>query len=128
MIEVTCALIVDQQGRVLAAQRGILKELAGKWEFPGGKIEPGETTEQCLLREIREELDVQVRVHKALPVVVHHYARGTIKLLPFICSLEEGTITLREHTAARWLLPEELPALDWAPADLPVLESYLRLL
>ncbi len=97
-----------------------------KWEFPGGKIKPGETPEHCLFREIAEELAVKVAVHHALFEVTHAYPDFTITLYPFVCTIISGTIFLREHAAVIWLPREDLASLNWAEADLPVLETYLQ--
>jgi len=96
-----------------------------KWEFPGGKIRSGEAPEACLRRELKEELGIGVRVRAALSPVTHHYPTFTVTLHPFRCAIEAGTLTLHEHAAVLWLAPEELLNLDWAAADLPVIEAYL---
>jgi len=95
-----------------------------KWEFPGGKIEPGESPEECLKRELVEELGVHVRVKQRLPAGVHHYPTFAVTLHPFICVIESGEIVLHEHAAVTWLPPDELLTLDWPEADLPVIASY----
>lgn len=122
-VDVTCGLI-ERDGRVLVAQRPPGKALAGKWEFPGGKVEPGEAADACLARELREELGVDVRVGEALPPTLHRYAAGAIRLLPFRCALVAGEPHPHEHSALRWCTPEEIAALDLAAADLPVLADY----
>ncbi|MCB1225306.1 MAG: (deoxy)nucleoside triphosphate pyrophosphohydrolase [Verrucomicrobiales bacterium] len=128
-IAVVCALL-EQEGRVLAALRPAGRALAGYWEFPGGKIEPGESAELALHRELAEELGCQVIVHEPLPPHTHAYAWGSITLHPLRCQLrpDSPAPTALEHAALRWVLPVELPSLQWAPADLPVLADYLRLL
>jgi 8-oxo-dGTP diphosphatase len=124
-LHVTCA-IIEKNGCVLAAQRSCTMAMPLKWEFPGGKIKPGETPEHCLCREIAEELAVKVAVHHALAEKTHAYPEFTITLYPFVCSIISGTISLREHAAVIWLPREELASLDWADADRPVLETYLQ--
>ena len=124
-ILVTCA-IIERDGLVLAAQRSSSMSMPGKWEFPGGKINPGERPEDCLYREIVEELAIDIAISKPLPQSTHAYPQITVTLHPFICSIKAGAITLHEHTAVTWLPPERLPALDWSEADLPVLYAYLR--
>lgn len=99
-----------------------------KWEFPGGKIDPGESPEQCLRRELVEEMGICVHVGKSLPANTHHYRTFAVTLYPFVCSIESGEIVLHEHAAISWLPPVELHSLDWAEADLPVIDSYLALL
>lgn len=124
-IHVACA-IIERDGQVLAAQRSASMSLPLKWEFPGGKIDPGETPEQCLRRELVEELDVVISVGPALAPTTHRYPAFTVTLYPFICSIAEGEITLAEHAAIAWLPPEDLLTLDWAEADAPILAEYTR--
>lgn len=126
MLDVSCAIIIDESGRVLVAQRSESMPMPLKWEFPGGKVEPGETAEACLVREIREELDIRIRVVDRLEANVHAYGTRTIRLIPFTCRIVSGTIRLREHRAFLWLQPAELPALDWAEADIPCVRHFLR--
>ena len=120
---VTCAVIVRDDGLFLAALRPKGKSLGGKWEFPGGKVEPGETPSDALRRELREELEIDVRVEKPLAVVRHDYAEFTIELHPFIVSIVDGVPVAREHAALKWIRLEDAGTLDWAAADLPVLEE-----
>ena len=96
-----------------------------KWEFPGGKIDQGETQEECLRRELVEELGICVRVEQQLAVSEHQYPTFAVTLHPFICTIESGEIVLHEHSAATWLSPSDLHTLDWAEADIPVSASYL---
>jgi 8-oxo-dGTP diphosphatase len=123
-IHVACA-IVEKNGKVLAAQRSEAMSLPLKWEFPGGKIEAGESAEDCLRRELLEEIGLHVCLKKSLPTSTHHYPKFTITLYPFLCSIESGEIVLHEHSASTWLPPEKLQSVDWAEADLPVIDSYL---
>lgn len=125
-IDVTCGLI-ERDGRLLVAQRPPGKALAGKWEFPGGKLEPGEAPAACLARELREELGVDVRVGASLPATVHRYSLSVraIRLLPFRCAIVAGEPHPHEHSALRWCTVDEIATLDLATADLPVLASYL---
>jgi 8-oxo-dGTP diphosphatase len=123
-LHVACA-IIENQGLVLAAQRSAAMSLPLKWEFPGGKIRSGESPEACLHRELNEELEIAVSVHEALAPATHRYPTFTVTLHPFRCALESGPLTLYEHEAVLWLKPEELLSLDWAEADLPVIDSYL---
>ena len=95
-----------------------------KWEFPGGKIDKGERPEECLKRELREELGIEAAVGKPLTPVTHHYPTFSITLYPFICTIVSGEITLHEHVACAWMPPETLHTLDWAEADMPVIETY----
>lgn len=125
MIDVSCAIITRPEGQVLVTQRSEQMRLPLKWEFPGGKIEPGETAQECLIREISEELGVTIEITASLKPAVHDNGKQIIKLIPFECSIITGEIKLAEHTAFLWLMPEELSGLDWAEADLPVLQDYL---
>lgn len=122
---VVCALI-ERGGLVLAAQRPMGKSQALLWEFPGGKIEEGEAPEAALAREIREELHVEIVVGERLPDAFHDYGKFAITLVPFVASLRDGGEPhAAEHAALRWCAPEELRSLDWAPADVPIVENYL---
>lgn len=126
VVEVTCA-IIEKEGKVLAVQRGDKMSLANSWEFPGGKVEEDETHWQCLLREIKEELDVAIDIWEKLPFSDQEQDERTIRLIPFVCSLCAGEkINLQEHKALTWLPAQELNTLDWAPADIKVIENYLK--
>lgn len=115
-INVVGAAIV-RDGRVLCAQRGAGKSLAGYWEFPGGKIEPHETPRQALHREIEEELLCEVEVADEVCTSEYAYDFGIVRLTTFICHLTGGTPRLTEHTDIRWQTPADMPVLDWAPVD-----------
>jgi len=123
-IHVACA-IIEQNGMVLAAQRNETMSMPLKWEFPGGKLEPGETPAACLVREVREELAIGVSLGRALPATTHSYETFTITLYPFVCAPADGVMTLHEHRAIAWLEPEQMTTLDWAEADLPIIAGYL---
>lgn len=116
IINVVGAAIV-KDGKVLCAQRGEGRSLAGFWEFPGGKIEPHETARQALHREIEEELLCEVEVADEVCTSSYDYDFGTVVLTSFVCHLLSGTPRLTEHHEIRWLVPSEMPALHWAPAD-----------
>jgi 8-oxo-dGTP diphosphatase len=124
-IHVACA-IVEREGRVLAAQRSRSMSMPLKWEFPGGKIEAGESPEACLKRELAEEMGVGVTIRRAMPPCTHCYPTFTITLYPFVCTIVSGEIALNEHWAIAWVTPEEMMALDWPGADAPVIEAYRR--
>lgn len=121
VIEVVAAVIV-RDGLILCAQRGPGGQLAGKWEFPGGKIEPGETQTGALLRELREELGCQPHIGPHLTTVEHTYDFGTVRLSLYYATLGREEPYPQEHSQLLWVHPDELPGLDWAPADIPVLE------
>ena len=125
-IHVACA-IIERDGLVLAAQRSAAMSLPLKWEFPGGKIEPGESLVECLVRELHEEMGVTIGVGKPLAVTTHSYSTFTVSLHPFVCSIEAGTIVLHEHAKIAWVAPDQLPLLDWAEADGPIIADYLQL-
>jgi len=123
---VACAVIEDGHGQVLVAQRPAHKHLGGKWEFAGGKIEPGESPQTALLREIREELGCDIVITRTLPRFTHDYGSLVIEMIPFVCSLASGSATphAREHIALQWVKPADLMKLDLASADWPVVHSY----
>ena len=126
-MEVVCGILEDDTGRILAAQRPAGKHLEGCWEFPGGKIESGESAEGALVRELREELGVKVSVHEKLTISTHTYEPFTIRLHPFLVRIDEGEAVAREHEAIRWIPLEGMRELRWAPADLPIVEEILDL-
>jgi len=126
MMEVVCAVVRDANGRVLAAQRPPGKAQAGRWEFPGGKIEPGEAPEAALVREIAEELGCLLVVGGALAPVVHPYPGGQICLRPYEAAIIGGEPTAHEHSALKWVLLEEIDPHEWAPADVPILRELQR--
>lgn len=121
MIDVACAIIFNDKEEILATQRSEMMKLPLKWEFPGGKIETDETAEECLIREIKEELSINISIIKALTPITHQYDDFNIRLFPFICKIASGEIQLAEHANHLWLLRERLFELDWAEADLPIL-------
>ncbi|HAM52217.1 MAG TPA: 8-oxo-dGTP diphosphatase MutT [Nitrospiraceae bacterium] len=126
-IHVACA-IIEGDGKVLSTQRSESMSLPLKWEFPGGKINEGEKPEECLKRELREELGVEVDIGYSLSSLTHYYPTFTVTLYPFVCKIIRGEIKLLEHKAFTWLSPERLHELDWAEADFPLIENYRRLL
>ena len=115
-IEVVAAIIHDDEGRIFATQRGYGDYKDG-WEFPGGKIEQGETPEEALKREIWEELETKIVVERLIQTVDYDYPAFHLTMHCFWCHIGSGSLTLKEHEAARWLKPEELDSVDWLPAD-----------
>ncbi len=110
---------------MLAAQRSASMSFALKWEFPGGKIDPGESPKDCLHRELMEEMSVSVEIRASLPSVTHRYPDFSVTLYPFVCTIASGNITLHEHAAVNWLAPDTLNSLDWLEADFAVIDLYL---
>lgn len=125
MLQVTCA-IIQHANKILICQRSASMKLPLKWEFPGGKIETGESKEDCLRREIKEELQVDISIHCALTMVEHHYADFSLQLSPFVCSLKSGEVKALEHAQAIWVDAAQLRNYDWAKADLPIVDEYLN--
>ena len=125
-IRVVAAIIKSVNARgdpvIFATQRGY-GDYKDWWEFPGGKIEVGETPEEALIREIREELDAGISVERYLTTVEYDYPAFHLSMDCFWCSLKEGHLTLLEHEAARWLPLENLRQVDWLPADVIVVEA-----
>jgi len=121
MLQVVCGVIEDSEGRVLACQRPAGKHLGGMWEFPGGKIDPGESAADALVRELKEELAVDVEVERALTPVTWSYGEITIHLQPFMCRIIAGELQALEHEKLHWCGAGDYSQLSWAPADVPIL-------
>ncbi|WP_347838775.1 (deoxy)nucleoside triphosphate pyrophosphohydrolase [uncultured Draconibacterium sp.] len=122
MIHVTCAIIF-KDAKVLVAQNHATSDHAYQWEFPGGKIQAGETAEECIVREISEELNLQVKVCHALQAVNHAYSSKSIRLIPFVCSVISGELQLNDHRAVKWVKMNELQELDLSGADRRLVEQ-----
>jgi 8-oxo-dGTP diphosphatase len=120
-IEVVCGVIENTQGEFLACLRPAGKHLGGCWEFPGGKVDFGETPESALVRELAEELGVLVEVERALSPVIWDYGDRVIRLLPFRCRLVQGEPRAIEHEALLWVSAVNYDSLSWAEADQPIL-------
>ena len=121
IIRVVAAIIIDN-GKVFATQRGY-GEFQGGWEFPGGKIEDGETPEEALVREIKEELDTEIEVVELLDTVEYDYPKFHLSMDCFICKVKSGDLVLKEHEAAKWLTKETLDSVEWLPADLGLINA-----
>lgn len=115
-VEVVAAVIFDEEGRIFATQRGY-GAWKDWWEFPGGKIEAGETPQQALEREIREELDTEIQVGELMKTIDYDYPDFHLKMHCFKCELPVTGYRLKEHEAAKWLAPNDLQAVKWLPAD-----------
>ena len=120
------AAIIMHKGHILCMKRGQTKYpyTAFKWEFPGGKIEPGEQPEHALHREIREEMDMDISIPEDayLMTVEHTYPDFAITMHAYVCKLAQPKFVMKEHVAAKWLPPADLSSLDWAAADMPIVE------
>lgn len=114
------AAVIRNGGRIFATQRGY-GEFKDGWEFPGGKIEPGETSQEALAREIREELDADITVGRLIETVEYDYPNFHLSMDCFWCELNSQELVLREHEDARWLAADELYSVDWLPADIGII-------
>ena len=124
-IEIVAA-ILQRDGVYFATQRGY-GEFEGMWEFPGGKIEPGESRDVALKREIQEELGVDIAIENLLCTTEYDYSSFYLTMHCYLCSIASGEIELREHKSARWLRPEELGSVEWLPADKDVISRLNNL-
>lgn len=122
MLIVTYAIIIHES-KVLICQRSSTMNLPLKWEFPGGKVEPGEDDAATIVREIKEELNLDIEVVKRLEPVEYDYPTFRIRLVPFIAHVVGGKLLLEEHVDAKWVAVDDLDEYDWAPADVPIVEQ-----
>lgn len=125
-IEVVAA-IIKHEDKIFATQRGY-GDFKGLWEFPGGKMEAGETPQQALVREIKEELDTKIEVGELVDTVEYDYPQFHLTMHCFLCTILEGDLVLKEHEAAVWLTKETLNSVEWLPADLVVMEKVERVM
>lgn len=123
-IEVVAA-IIQEEDNIFATQRGY-GEFKDGWEFPGGKMEPGETPQEALVREIREELDTEIRVGELVDTVEYDYPNFHLTMHCFLCTIQSGDLVLKEHEAAKWLTKDTLDSVDWLPADKGLIEKLKR--
>ncbi len=121
------AAIIKKDEKIFATQRGT-GEFQGGWEFPGGKIEPGETPQRALIREIMEELDVKIKVNELFEIVEYDYPNFHLTMHCFWCEVISGDLILKEHQDAKWLTKKELDSVEWLPADLGLIEKLKRML
>ncbi|BBI31324.1 8-oxo-dGTP diphosphatase MutT [Cohnella abietis] len=122
MIEVAAAIIENGQGRILIARRKKGKSQEGLWEFPGGKLEPGESPEACLVRELQEEMGIEISPYSYFGENEHDYGTVQIKLIAYLATYSHGEIRLVDHDDYRWSKREELREYEWAPADVPFVD------
>lgn len=126
ILNVTCAIVL-KDNKVLVTQRNEKMKLPLKWEFPGGKVEENENEIQCIKREIKEEININIEVLQKLSNNVHDYGTFKINLIPFLANYISGEIVLAEHKNFKLLDKSELLNLDWAEADLPIVKEFLKL-
>lgn len=125
-LKVSCA-IIEMEGEILCAQRSETMKLPLKWEFPGGKKEKNESYKECLKREIKEELGLEIEIVERLPSFTYKFSNEEIiKLIPFRCIALSRDIILTEHQQIKWLGKERLKKLDWAEADIPIVNYYIQ--
>lgn len=125
-IEVVAAVIRDND-KIFATQRGY-GEFKDGWEFPGGKMEAGETPRQALVREISEELDTDIEVGELIDTVEYDYPQFHLTMHCFFCTVKSGNLVLKEHEAAKWLKKDQLDSVSWLPADLSLIEKIKKLI
>lgn len=125
MIRVTCAIIRNEENEVLIVQRGEATDHPYKWEFPGGKVNAGESEEDCIFREIEEELSMEIVICGKLPVVEYDYGHKQIRLIPFICDTLDKIPVLSEHIDYKWIMVNDLLAVDFSEADIFVANAYV---
>ena len=123
IINVVAAVIRDEEGRILITQRNLKKAQGGLWEFPGGKIEPNETREEAIVREIKEELDIDIKCDKYLDEKIFNYPEKDINLIALECTKLSGEIRLLEHESYAWVKETELKDYEFAPADYFILKK-----
>ncbi len=124
--DVVCA-IIEQAGKFLITQRPASHQLAGKWEFPGGKIINGESAIEALEREIQEELNLKIKIHTPLTPIDHSYSNFSLTLIPYRCTITRGTPQLTEHEQLAWVTDDSVTNYELSEADVPILEEYLLL-
>lgn len=125
-VEVVGAVIVNDEGNILCALRSENMSLGGMWEFPGGKIEPGETHQETLIREIREELGCEISVEEFVAECLHEYPTVRVHLYTYYATVSSGAPSPQEHEKLEWIPVERLRDLNWAPADLPTVEKVIH--
>lgn len=124
-IEVVAAIIYDSDGRIFATQRGY-GDMKDGWEFPGGKVEAGESPGAALKREILEELETRIQIERLVTTVEYDYPKFHLKMHCYLCNIESGSLTLKEHEAAKWLKLSDIYTVDWLPADKAVVDLLIK--
>lgn len=124
MIDVTAAILVKDD-KILIAKRKSGGKLPDKWEFPGGKVEAGESTQACLTREMQEEFGINVRIGQFMGESVYHYQHGSIRLLAYLARWQGGDFSLKDHTDYAWVQSDQLEEFDFTPADLPFVHKLV---
>ncbi len=122
MLKVTCAIIF-RQNKIFVAQRRASSAHPLKWEFPGGKINKDETAEECIIREIREEIEIEIYIHGKMSAAFHDYGFKQIELIPFLCTIKSGKIKMNEHNDFNWVSLSQLKNIDLAEADKKILDN-----
>lgn len=121
------AAVIKRNNKIFVTQRGY-GEFKDGWEFPGGKVEKGETKEEALIREIKEELDTVIKVDSYLDTIEYDYPDFHLSMDCFICSVVEGNLVLKEHEDSKWIKKEEIDILNWLPADLVILDKVKEMM
>lgn len=121
------AAVIKRNNKIFVTQRGY-GEFKDGWEFPGGKVEKGETKEEALIREIKEELDTVIKVDSYLDTIEYDYPDFHLSMDCFICSIVEGNLVLKEHEDSKWIKKEEIDTLNWLPADLIILDKVKEMM
>ena len=124
-IDVTAAVFIKDQ-RLFSAQRANKGETAKKWEFPGGKIKVGESPQETIVREIKEEMDTEITVVEPLIIIDHEYNSFKITMQAFLCKIDKGNLKLLEHLDSKWLKKDEIMDVDWAEADIPIAKYIVK--
>lgn len=127
MINVVAAVIKNEEGKILIAQRNLKKSQGGLWEFPGGKIEPNESREAAIIREIKEELTIDINVENYIGEKIFNYPDKDVNLIALWCKIVNGNIRLLEHEDAKWIDISELDTFEFAPADIFIVESLRKM-
>ncbi|MGI6710866.1 MAG: (deoxy)nucleoside triphosphate pyrophosphohydrolase [Bacilli bacterium] len=120
------ASVIKKNNLILCTRRPTSKKFPGYWEFPGGKVEDGETKEEALIREIKEELDVKIKVNSLITIIDYEYHDFLLKMYVYDCILLEEDIVLLEHQEMRWLKKENLDSLNWLPSDLELIKMLMK--